>query len=351
VEFIYEYGLFLLKVVTFVIAIGVVIGLIVSAGARQKPSTTGSIEVTKVNDRFDEMSQLMKQAMFDDDTIKKEEKALAKEKKQEKKANKQKLKAGEETEQPKRVFLVDFDGDMKASAVSQLREIVSAVLFVATPKDEVVLRLESGGGMVHSYGLAASQLDRIRQREIPFTVCVDKVAASGGYMMACVANKICAAPFAIIGSIGVLAQLPNFHKVLKKHDIDFEMLTAGEYKRTLTMFGENTEKGREKFVEDLELTHGLFKDYVHQQRSIIDIDVVATGEIWFGTKAKDNNLIDELTTSDDYITGLAAEHDVFSVTYSVKKSLPERLGFSVQMGLEKGMSRILEQLQTTRFFQ
>jgi len=320
VEFIYEYGLFLLKVVTFVIAIGVVIGLIVSAGARQKPSTTGSIEVTKVNDRFDEMSQLMKQAMFDDDTIKKEEKALAKEKKQEKKANKQKLKAGEETEQPKRVFLVDFDGDMKASAVSQLREIVSAVLFVATPKDEVVLRLESGGGMVHSYGLAASQLDRIRQREIPFTVCVDKVAASGGYMMACVANKICAAPFAIIGSIGVLAQLPNFHKVLKKHDIDFEMLTAGEYKRTLTMFGENTEKGREKFVEDLELTHGLFKDYVHQQRSIIDIDVVATGEIWFGTKAKDNNLIDELTTSDDYITGLAAEHDVFSVTYSEKKA-------------------------------
>lgn len=350
-EFIYEYGLFLLKVVTFVIAIGVVIGLVVSAGARQKPAATGAIEVTKVNDRFDEMSQLMKQAMFDESIIKKEEKALAKEKKQEKKLNKQKLKAGEEAEQAKRVFLVDFDGDMKASAVSQLREIVSAVLFVATPKDEVVLRLESGGGMVHSYGLAASQLDRIRQREIPFTVCVDKVAASGGYMMACVANKICAAPFAIIGSIGVLAQLPNFHKVLKKHDIDFEMLTAGEYKRTLTMFGENTEKGREKFVEDLELTHGLFKDYVHQQRPVVDIDAVATGEIWFGTKAKDNKLIDELTTSDDYITGLAADYDVFSVTYSTKKSLPERLGLSVQMGIEKGMSRILEQLQTTRFFQ
>ncbi len=350
-EFVYEYGLFLLKVVTFVIAIGVVIGLIVSAGARQKPSATGSIQVTKINDRFDEMSQSMKRAMFDEDVIKKEEKALAKEKKQEKKANKQKLKSDEEIEQPKRVFLVDFDGDMKASAVSQLREIVSAVLFVATPKDEVVLRLESGGGMVHSYGLAASQLDRIRQRDIPFTVCVDKVAASGGYMMACVANKICAAPFAIIGSIGVLAQLPNFHKVLKKHDIDFEMLTAGEYKRTLTMFGENTEKGREKFVEDLELTHGLFKDYVHQQRSIVDIDAVATGEIWFGTQAKDNNLIDELTTSDDYITGLAADYDVFSVTYSAKKSLPERLGLSVQMGIEKGISRIMEQLQTSRFFQ
>jgi serine protease SohB len=350
VEFLYEYGLFLLKVVTFVVAIAVVIGLIVSAGARQKPSTVGAIQVTKINDRFDEMSQSMKHAMFDDDVIKKQQKALAKEKKQEKKANKQKQKHDDVFEEPKRIFLVDFDGDIKASAVSQLREIVSAVLFVATPKDEVVLRLESGGGMVHSYGLAASQLDRIRQREIPLTVCVDKVAASGGYMMACVANKICAAPFAVIGSIGVLAQLPNFHKVLKKHDIDFEMLTAGEYKRTLTMFGENTDKGREKFVEDLELTHGLFKDYVHQQRPIIDIDAVATGEIWFGIKAKENSLIDELTTSDDYITGLASDFDVFEVTYTSKKSLPERLGLSVQMGIEKSLSRIVEQFQTSRFF-
>jgi serine protease SohB len=350
VEFVYEYGLFLLKVVTFVVAIAAVVGLVVSAGARQKPSNVGVIQVTKINDRFDVMRQSMQQAMFDNDVIKKADKLLAKEKKLEKKADKQKLKLNEVSEEPKRVFLVDFDGDMKASAVVQLREIVSAILFVATVNDEVVLRLESGGGMVHSYGLAASQLDRIRQRRIPLTACVDKVAASGGYMMACVANKICAAPFAVIGSIGVLAQLPNFHKILKKNDIDFEMLTAGEYKRTLTMFGENTDKGREKFVEDLELTHGLFKDYVHQQRPIIDIDAVATGEIWFGTKAKENSLIDELTTSDDYITGLASSFDVFEVSFTSKKSLPERLGFAVQTGIEKGISRIVGQLQTSRFF-
>jgi serine protease SohB len=350
VEFVYEYGLFLLKVVTFVVAIAAVVGLVVSAGARQKPSNVGVIQVTKINDRFDVMRQSMQQAMFDNDVIKKADKLLAKEKKLEKKADKQKLKLNEVSEEPKRVFLVDFDGDMKASAVVQLREIVSAILFVATVNDEVVLRLESGGGMVHSYGLAASQLDRIRQRRIPLTACVDKVAASGGYMMACVANKICAAPFAVIGSIGVLAQLPNFHKILKKNDIDFEMLTAGEYKRTLTMFGENTDKGREKFVEDLELTHGLFKDYVHQQRPIIDIDAVATGEIWFGTKAKENSLIDELTTSDDYIIGLASSFDVFEVSFTSKKSLPERLGFAVQTGIEKGISRIVGQLQTSRFF-
>ncbi len=347
-EFLYEYGLFLLKAITFVVAIAAVIGLIVSAGSRQKSSPTGTIEVTKINDRFDEMSKSLKHAIYDEDLIKKEEKAQEKEKKREKKQSKHKKL--DEVEQPKRIYLVNFDGDMKASAVAQLREIVSAILFTATPKDEVVIRLESAGGMVHSYGLAASQLDRIRQRDIPLTVCVDKVAASGGYMMACVANKICAAPFAIIGSIGVLAQLPNFHKLLKKHDIDFELLTAGEYKRTLTLFGENTDKAREKFVEDLELTHQLFKDYVVQQRPIVDIEAVATGEIWFGTKAKENNLIDQLTTSDDYITGLAADNEIFEVNYTSKKSLPERLGIAVQLGVEKGVTRLMEQLQVSRFF-
>ena len=109
-----------------------------------------------------------------------------------------------------------------------------------------------------AYGLAASQMQRIRDKKLKLTVCVDKVAASGGYMMAVVADKIIAAPFAVLGSIGVLAQVPNFHRLLKKHDVDFEMLTAGKYKRTLTMFGENTDKGREKFQEDIEDTHVLF---------------------------------------------------------------------------------------------
>ncbi len=347
-EFLYEYGLFLLKAITFVIAIAAIIGLIVSAGSRQKSSPAGTIEVIKINDRFDEMSKSLRHAIYDEDLIKKEEKIQEKEKKREKKQSKNKKL--DEIEQPKRIYLINFDGDMKASAVAQLREAVSAILFTATPKDEVVIRLESAGGMVHSYGLAASQLDRIRQRDIPLTVCVDKVAASGGYMMACVANKICAAPFAVIGSIGVLAQLPNFHKLLKKHDIDFELLTAGEYKRTLTLFGENTDKAREKFVEDLELTHQLFKDYVVQQRPVVDIETVATGEIWFGTKAKEKNLIDELTTSDDYITGLASDHDIFEVNYTSKKSLPERLGMSVQLGVEKSVTRLIEQLQISRFF-
>ncbi|MGH1486698.1 MAG: protease SohB [Cellvibrionaceae bacterium] len=347
-EFLYEYGLFLLKAITFVAAVAVIIGIAVSAGMKQKSAEAGAIDVTKINDRFDDMRKSMKRAMYDDDVLKKEEKDAEKEKKREKKQAK---KSNDEKEQKKRVFLIDFDGDMKASAVTQLREVVSAILFTANEKDEVVLRLESPGGMVHGYGLAASQLDRIRQRNIPLTVCVDKVAASGGYMMACVANKICAAPFAVIGSIGVVAQLPNFHKLLKKHDVDFELLTAGEYKRTLTLFGENTDKARDKFVEDLENTHQLFKDYVKGQRSVVDIESVATGEIWFGIKALEEKLIDELITSDDYVTGLASEYDIFEVSYTLKKSLPERLGIAVQAGVERGVSRLVEQLQVSRFFQ
>ncbi|MDC0524502.1 protease SohB, partial [Porticoccaceae bacterium] len=205
----------------------------------------------------------------------------------------------------------------------------------ATPKDEVLLRLESSGGMVHSYGLASSQLDRLRKKNIPLTVCVDKVAASGGYMMACVADKILAAPFAIIGSIGVIAQMPNFNKVLKKHDVDFELLTAGEHKRTLTMFGENTDKGREKFIEELEETHELFKDYVSTRRPQVDIDKIATGEIWYGARAQDMALIDDIQTSDEYLVSRIEEADVFKISYVFKKKLHERLGLAAEESADR----------------
>ena len=345
-EFLANYGLFLLKAITIVAAVGMIIGLIASAGRKQKSNTAANISVTHVNERLDEMAETIKTSILDEKTLKEQEKRKKKEKKEEKK---QKKSPG--NEEKKTVYLIDFNGDIKASAVDQLREVISAILLTAKEQDEIVLTLESGGGMVHSYGLAASQLDRIRQRNIPLTICVDKVAASGGYMMACVANKVCAAPFAVIGSIGVVAQLPNFHRLLKKNDIDFEMYTAGEYKRTLTVFGENTDKGREKFTEDLELTHQLFKDFVSQQREAVDIDKVATGEIWFGSKALSMNLVDEITTSDDYITRLAKEHPVYQVEYTTKKTLREKIGLAVEQGVEKGILRLITKLDTSRFFQ
>ena len=220
---------------------------------------------------------------------------------------------------------MDFDGDIKASEVEPLRQEISAVLLMAEKQDEVLIRLESPGGMVHEYGLASSQIERIKRKEIPLTICVDRVAASGGYMMACLADKLLAAPFAIVGSIGVIAQLPNFHKLLKKNDIDYEVLTAGEYKRTLTVFGENTDKGREKFVEELEETHELFKNFVHEYRQSVDINKVATGEIWFGKQALEVNLVDELKTSDEYMMDAANDADIFIVRYEEKKSFQEKI--------------------------
>ncbi|EKM6361159.1 protease SohB, partial [Cronobacter sakazakii] len=200
-------------------------------------------------------------------------------------------------------------------------------------------RLESPGGVVHGYGLAASQLQRLRERQIPLTIAVDKVAASGGYMMACVANNIVAAPFAIIGSIGVVAQIPNFNRLLKRNDIDIELHTAGQYKRTLTLLGENTEEGREKFREDLNETHHLFKEFVHSMRPSLDIDAVATGEHWYGVQAKEKGLVDEISTSDDLIIALMAEREVVSLRYMQRKRLMDRFTGSAAQSLDRLLLR------------
>ncbi|TVZ39297.1 serine protease SohB [Alteromonadaceae bacterium 2753L.S.0a.02] len=354
-EFLYEYGLFFAKTLTFVIAVAAIVAIIASAGMRHQSDAKGHIEVKKLNDKLDDILDGIKSVVVDKNQLKAEQKTRRKlEKSQKKQAKQQAKKSGDAATDNtpttlKRVYVTDFDGDIKASDTENLREVVSSILSLATPQDEVVVRLESQGGMVHSYGLAASQLARIREKNIPLTVCVDKVAASGGYMMACVAEKIIAAPFAIIGSIGVVAQLPNFHRLLKKHDIDYEMLTAGEYKRTLTVFGENTDKGRKKFVEDLEDTHVLFKEFIRENRDIVDIEKVATGEIWFGKRALDEKLVDAIQTSDQYLVDLCENADVYEINYIEKKSLAEKVGISVATATDKVIVNWLQKLNTKIF--
>ncbi len=356
-EFLFEYGLFLAKTITFVAAIAVIIILIVSAGLRGQTQEKGHISVKKLNDRYDDLLDTVKHVVLDPEVVKQQEKERGKEEKQLRKARKRaakKKKAGDEadntgTSSRKRIYVTDFVGDIRASQTENLRQVITAVLSLATPDDEVVIRLESPGGLVHGYGLAASQLSRITERKIPLTVCVDKVAASGGYMMACVANKIVAAPFAVIGSIGVVAQLPNFHRLLKKHDIDYEMLTAGEYKRTLTMFGENTEKGRKKFVEDLEDTHVLFKEFIAEHRGVVNVDEVSTGEIWFGKRAENKKLIDQIQTSDEYLFSRKDEFDLYEVEYIHKKSLPEKLGMHAEAAVDRLLLNWWQKLNTRLF--
>lgn len=335
-EFIADYGLFLAKTITFVLAFAIIAVIVAALGARNKKAGKGHLEVKSLNERFESMRNTLADSLLPADEKKVAIKVRHKA---------EKLRRKEQKGHPQqRVFVLDFEGDMRASANSSLREEVTAVLAQANASDEVVVKLESGGGMVHSYGLASSQLDRIRKRGIPLTVCVDKVAASGGYMMACVADKILAAPFAFVGSIGVVAQLPNFHRLLKKHDVDYEVLTAGEYKRTLTLFGENTDKGREKFCEDLQETHDLFKDFVREHRPAVDVDRVATGEVWLGSRALELGLVDAVMTSDEYITSRLDDKRVFEISYVQKKSLPEKMGLAAEESIDSLLMRWVRRL-------
>ncbi len=345
-EFLSNYGLFFAKTITWVVAFIVVISFMVAMGAKRNRSEKGSVTVTKLNEEFEDLADALRVELMDEKIFKEEKKAEKKNrKKEEKEAAKAKKTANQGGEpEKKRVFVVDFDGDIKASAAEGLRHTITSILSQARSDDEVVVRLESQGGMVHSYGFASSQLSRIRAQNIPLTICVDKVAASGGYMMACVANKILAAPFAVIGSIGVVASLPNFHRVLKKNDIDYEMLTAGEYKRTLTVLGENTDKGREKFQRDLEDTHELFKEFIIANRPQLDINKVATGEVWFGSRALDTQLIDGLSTSDEYLTALHPAADIFLIAYETKKTLAQKMGFSSQVLADGIFNALFERL-------
>lgn len=245
-----------------------------------------------------------------------------------KKTLKETTKLTKGKQRQKHCFVLDFHGDMKATAVQHLREEISAILTIAEKGDEVILRLESAGGLVHSYGLASSQLVRIKEAGLTLTVCVDKISASGGYMMACVADKILSAPFAVVGSIGVVAQVPNFHDLLEKHDIDVNIFTAGKYKRTVTIFGKNDDEDKAKFQEELEQTHQLFQNFVNQYRPQVDLNKVATGEHWYGTDAKALNLVDDIKTSDSYILECMENQQVYAIQSRQKPTLAEKLGLA-----------------------
>lgn len=244
-----------------------------------------------------------------------------------------------------KIFVLDFKGDIQASAADTIREEITLILATAKAgHDRVVVRLESPGGMVHGYGLAAAQLVRLRDAGFNLTICVDKVAASGGYMMACIANEIISAPFAVVGSIGVVAQVPNFNRLLKQHNVDFEMYTAGQYKRTVTMFGENTPEGKAKFEEELQQTHALFKHFVERYRPSLNVEQVATGEHWYGEDARALNLVDKLQTSDEYLLGLLAQHDVYVINTRKRPTFGEKLGLQAAQMAESFIPTVLNKV-------
>ncbi|MCK3658996.1 protease SohB [Pasteurellaceae bacterium Pebbles2] len=321
------YGIFILEILTILLVVAGIV-VMIFALKQKKAQSHGELTITDLSEEYEDNSKKLRDFHLTEDELKEAEKAQKKADKAEAKAAKAKRKKGEVEDKVKKpvLYVLNFKGDIHASETAALREEISAIINVANPEDEVLLRLESPGGVVHGYGLAASQLARLKQKGIKLTVAVDKVAASGGYMMACVADKIISAPFAIIGSVGVVAQVPNIHRLLKKHDVDVDVMTAGEYKRTVTVLGENTEKGKQKFQQELEQTHELFKQFVAQNRPQLDVAKIATGEHWFGQQALELNLVDEIATSDDVILQAMPNKSVIELKYKQKKSMLQKLG-------------------------
>jgi serine protease SohB len=321
-----DYLLFLARTATLVVAVlaavAGVAAIVVRASrrARHRPR----LQITDLGRGYDELRWTMQRGLLPGRAVQRQVKA---ERRRTKQAAKQR---GEGDADPRpRVFVLDFVGDLRASAVTALREEVTAVLAVARPSDEVVVRLENPGGLVHDQGLAASQLQRLRTHGVRLTVAVDKIAASGGYMMACVADRIVAAPFALVGSIGVIAQVPNVQRLLDRYGVRVEQFKGGEYKRTVTPFGEPTEAERAKFTAEIEDTHTLFKDFVEVHRPQLDLARVGTGEAWYGSRALDLQLVDELRTSDDYLLAARERADLFRVSYR----LPRPAGRSLSLRL------------------
>ncbi len=316
-EFLFEFGTFFAKVLSVILLITIAVLFIFFVISRSQQTMGGQIEIKNLNQKFEQMRLILNSVLLSKKEYKKTLKEIKTHKKKDKNASADIIRH--------RLFIINFKGDIRASQVTSLREEITAILGVARQGDEVLVKLESGGGTVHGYGLAASQLKRLRDKDIQLTVAVDKVAASGGYMMACVANTIVSAPFAIIGSIGVLAQLPNFNRLLKKHNIDFEQISAGKHKRSLTLFGENTEEDREKLRQELEDTHELFKQFIQDNRASVDIELISTGEHWYGQRALDLNLVDKIQTSDDLINEASETFDIYEIEYTRKKPVMEKV--------------------------
>ena len=330
-EQLFEYLGFLARMATIVGAAIIVLGF--AAAHRRRPPPSG-IEVVCLNDRLRDLRNALQSAMTPPAQFKKHLKAENKRVEREQKAA---------VEKPF-VFVVNFKGDIEASALTNLRNEITAILSSAKAGDEVLVRIESGGGLVHAYGLGASQLARVKSKGIKLVAAIDKVAASGGYMMAAVADRILAAPFAVVGSIGVAAEVPNVHRLLKKHDVDFDVFTAGEYKRTLTVFGENTASGREKFMAELEDAHALFKEFIGDNRPDLDVAAVASGESWYGRRAIDRKLVDELCTSDEYLVAACDDKTVLEVSWVEPKKAVERLVERLSDSAARRVGRLLGKL-------
>lgn len=337
-ELLLDYALFLAQAATVVAAVGATVAIIALAIAASRKARPGEgIHAIRLNERFDDLSAPIEALALP-----------AKEFKAARKARNKARKAAAAASPRPRIYVLDFKGDIRASAGNNLREEVSAILGMARAGEEVLLRLDNAGGLVHEHGFASSQLARLTSRDLKLTVAVDKVAASGGYMMACIADHILAAPFAVLGSIGVLAQVPNVHRALEQRGVDMEMFKGGKYKRTVTVLGRNSDEDRAKYQQEIDEIHALFKQFVAEHRPALDLDKVATGEHWFGRDALALGLCDAIGTSDDWLMTRRADAELLRVRYRHRERLGQRLAHAVRDAPAQALDRIVQRLWEAR---
>ena len=301
---------FVIKALVIVAAVGGLAILIARLARSGDGGQDREIAIKSINDRYDAMRDALDAKLLE----KKARKALAKARKKE-----AKTRHGEPA--GKRIYVLNFKGDLRATAVKNLGREIDAVLTVARPgDDEVIVRIDSGGGTVTGYGLAAAEIFRLRARQISVTASVDQVAASGGYMMACAADRIVAAPFAVVGSIGVVASVPNLHKLRQKNAIDYEDITAGEFKRTVSVLGEITPAGRDHFQGKLEAIHDAFKAHVAARRPGADVARIANGDTWLASDALALGLVDEIVAGDELLFRARDSARLYEVKWEARKS-------------------------------
>lgn len=256
-------------------------------------------------------------------------------------------KSGDEkTGEPGKVAVLKFKGDIRASARFAFAKLVDEVVLNAREFKEVVVVVESPGGGVSEYGMLFAELERMRKCEENFqlTVVVDTVAASGGYLMSLPAHKILAAPFAMVGSIGVVSFIPNIRELLEANKIKPRTFTAGDFKRTVTLTDEGDEKSAEQYKQQLALIHEQFKQALKKYRPQVELEKVATGEAWLAstTVEKELQLVDGLNTSHALLLEMNQSFDL--VEYSSKA---ERKTFLKRiLGCDDENQSIVDQIVT-----
>lgn len=231
--------------------------------------------------------------------------------------------AGAKAEKLKPLAVLTFVGDIGAKQYKSFGQLIDEVIINKSEIDEVVVVVNSPGGAVSPYGNVYSQMERVRDAGLKLTVCIDVVAASGGYLMSLPAHKIIAAPFSMVGSVGVMAFVPNLRGLLEDYNINPRTFTAGKYKRTVSLTDEATEEEVEKFKQQLNAIHRLFLEAVKKYRKDVKMEVVETGEHWTARESVELGLglVDDIATSQQYL--LEANRDRDLIILSQKRGFWE----------------------------